>query len=108
MTAREGAGSARTAPGSQAASLDHRRGETVPTARSPQHTCFQGPLCGQMTEYLDVMSGWAEDPLSREYGIYPAEPEPDDCAHASCAAIVHAPCEACIYETLADIYQENQ
>lgn len=65
------------------------------------HTCLTGPLCGQMTRYLDVMSSYAEDPISREYGIYP-EPPADlaDCDHDSCRELVYAPCFACQIEAM--------
>jgi hypothetical protein len=67
------------------------------------HTCEQGPLCEQLSRYLDVMGGYAEDPISRASGYYPDPPaDVTECEHRTCHAIVYAPCEACTIEALSE------
>jgi hypothetical protein len=81
----------------------------LPNCRHPLaelHTCPQGPICAQMTRYLDVMSAYADDPISREYGIYPAEPaDVTECEHLTCLAIVYAPCYLCQIETMNEVHE---
>lgn len=79
--------------------------------RTLEHTCEQGPLCEQMNSYLDLMADADEaamDPISREYGFYPAEPTGDEapCEHWTCLGIVHAQCEPCQVEAMEAMYGE--
>jgi hypothetical protein len=72
---------------------------------APEHTCTSGPLCGQMSDFIDVMTGYADDPISREYGIYPAEPaDVSECDHESCLTLIHEDCRACFTETMDTYY----
>jgi hypothetical protein len=73
------------------------------------HACIQGPMCEQMTAYIELMSGYADDPMSRHYGHYP-EPPADltDCPHWTCRGIVYGPCEQCQRDALADYYRDAE
>jgi hypothetical protein len=73
------------------------------------HTCEQGPLCEQMTRYLDLMSGYDADPMSRAYGHYPEPPaDVTDCEHWTCRGIVYGPCEQCQRDAMADYYRNAE
>jgi hypothetical protein len=74
------------------------------------HECYQGPLCEQTNNFLEVMGGFDEDPMTREYGYYYSAPDPElvkECEHLSCLTIVYSPCEACFIEAM-DAYHGEE
>lgn len=80
---------------------------TTPLTREvPEHTCHEGPLCAQMTRYIEVHSSYADDPISRMSGIYPEPPaDVTECEHLSCLALVHEGCYACQIETMNEVHE---
>ena len=75
----------------------------MPTTKA--HECVQGPLCEEMTKFLDANQG-CDDPMCAAYGCYCPEPTVEQCDHVSCSNIVHQPCEACFIETMDAYYAD--
>jgi hypothetical protein len=96
----------------------YRRPESFPLANAAttrpaftppeyEHTCTYGPPCFQMHDFIETMTAYADDPISREYGIYPAGPEGvTECDHLSCLTLIHEDCRACFTEAM-DAYDAD-
>jgi hypothetical protein len=80
--------------------------QAMPISRYDLHTHIEGPVCGTMYNFMDIMDGWYNDPISRYYGFTPEPPENiDECDHGTCLELIHGVCEICYLEDMELMFE---